>query len=217
MSRVAYLPLLLTPLRGTVRAFPTVVGTMPSADFCRTVRETHISLSRDFATCGSSPEVSTTAFNAQPPDLRLTPWMDMDFAINRSLVRRSRLISGFCSSARAFARRFLQTFRPLRSATLHLHQVGGRLSLPSCRTCSAHGARRKQACALPRPASYAQAVATLSRAGTALISHWRRARRAPWTAAACCRLEPSNAYHGPLHPSGTGVGKTDVFMLVDGL
>ena len=97
------------PLRGTVRAFPTSVSTMPSADFCRTVREIHISLSRDFATYGSSPEVSTTAFSAQPPDLRLTPWMDMDFAIIRSLVRRSRLISGFCSSAHAFARRFLQT------------------------------------------------------------------------------------------------------------
>jgi hypothetical protein len=27
---------------------------------------------------------------------------------------------------------------PWRSATLHLHQVGGRLSLPSCHTCSAH-------------------------------------------------------------------------------
>ena len=97
------------PLRGTVRAFPTSAGTMPSADFCRTVRGTHIPLSREFATYGSSPEVSTTAFSAQPPDLRLTPWMDMDFAIIRSLVRRSRLISGFCSSARAFARRFLQT------------------------------------------------------------------------------------------------------------
>ena len=98
------------PLRGTVRAFPISMGTMPSADFCRMVRKIHISLSRDFATYGSSPEVSTTAFSAQPPDLRLTPWMDMDFAIIRSLVRRSRLISGFCSSARAFARRFLQTF-----------------------------------------------------------------------------------------------------------
>ena len=97
------------PLRGAVRAFPTSAGTMPSADFCRTVGEIHIPLSREFATYSSSPEVSTTAFSAQPPDLRPTSWMDMDFAIKRSLVRRSRLISGFCSSARAFARRFLQT------------------------------------------------------------------------------------------------------------
>ena len=50
-----------------------------------------------------------TAFRAQPPDLQLTPLMDMDLAIRRSLVRRSGLISGFCSSTRAFARRFLQT------------------------------------------------------------------------------------------------------------
>jgi hypothetical protein len=82
---------------------------MPSADFCRPIKEDHSTFSRKFATDGRSPEVSTTAFNAQPPDLRLTPLMDMDFAITRSLVRRSRLISGFCSSARAFARRFLQT------------------------------------------------------------------------------------------------------------
>jgi len=35
--------------------------------------------------------------------------MDMDFTIIRSLVPRSRLLSGFCSSARALARRFLRT------------------------------------------------------------------------------------------------------------
>ena len=119
------------PFRGTVRAFPTFVSTMLYADFRRTVREIHIPLSRDFATCGSSPEVSTAAFSAQPPDLRLTPLMDMDFAITRSLVRRSRLISGFCSSARALlGASFRPIMAPLRSATLHLHQVGGRLALP---------------------------------------------------------------------------------------
>ena len=85
------------------------MGTMLAADFCHTVRSTHASLSPSIVTYDRSPEVSTTAFHAQPPDLRLTPLMDMDFAIIRSLVRRSRLISGFCSSARAFARRFLRT------------------------------------------------------------------------------------------------------------
>jgi hypothetical protein len=59
-----------------------------------------------------------TAFHAQPPDLQLTPLMDMDFAIRRSLVRRSCLLSGFCSSARVFARRFLQT--PFRIGALAL-------------------------------------------------------------------------------------------------
>jgi hypothetical protein len=85
------------------------MGTMLAADSCHTVRSTHASLSHDSVTYGRSPEVSTTAFSTQPPDLRLTPLMDMDFAIIRSLVRRSRLISGFCSSARAFARRFFRT------------------------------------------------------------------------------------------------------------
>ena len=35
--------------------------------------------------------------------------MDMDFAVSRPLVRRLRLISGFCPSTRTFAPRFLQT------------------------------------------------------------------------------------------------------------
>jgi len=85
------------------------MGYMLAADFCHTVRSAHASLSHEIVTYDRSPEVSTTAFRAQPPDLRLTPLMDMDFAITCSLVRRSRLISVFCSSARAFARRFLQT------------------------------------------------------------------------------------------------------------
>jgi hypothetical protein len=85
------------------------MGTLLAADFCHTVKSAHASLSHDSVTYDRSPEVSTTAFRAQPPNLRLTPLMDMDFAIKRSLVRRSRLISGFCSSARALARRFLRT------------------------------------------------------------------------------------------------------------
>jgi hypothetical protein len=35
--------------------------------------------------------------------------MEMGFAKPSPLARRSRLISGFCSSARIFAPRFLQT------------------------------------------------------------------------------------------------------------
>ena len=85
------------------------MGTMLAADFCHMIRSAHASLSHDFVTYDRSPEVSTTAFRAQEPDLQLTPLMDMDFAIIRPLVRRSCLISGFCSSPRAFARRFLRT------------------------------------------------------------------------------------------------------------
>ncbi len=45
----------------------------------------------------------STAFRAQPPNLRLAPLMDMGFAVNCPLAQRSRLISGSCPSARAFA------------------------------------------------------------------------------------------------------------------
>src|SRR5207247_4781986 len=58
---------------------------------------------------GRSPGVSSIAFGAQPPDLRFAPLMDMDFAIRCPLVRRLRLVSGSCPSARTFASRFLQT------------------------------------------------------------------------------------------------------------
>lgn len=50
MSRVAYSPLPLPSLRRTVQAFPTLVGTSPSADFSRPVRMDRSILSRDFAT-----------------------------------------------------------------------------------------------------------------------------------------------------------------------
>src|SRR5260370_14316844 len=53
--------------------------------------------------------VSSTAFHAQPPDLRFAPLMDTDFAVSCPLVRHWRLISGFCSSTRMFALRFFQT------------------------------------------------------------------------------------------------------------
>jgi hypothetical protein len=55
------------------------------------------------------PEVSFTVFHAPPPNLRFAPLMDVDFAVTCQLVRRSRLISGFCPSARVFAPRFFQT------------------------------------------------------------------------------------------------------------
>jgi hypothetical protein len=59
-------------------------------------------------TCRRSPEVSSTAFHAQPPDLPPVRWMDMGFAINCPLARTVALVSGSCSSARAFAPRFFQ-------------------------------------------------------------------------------------------------------------
>ena len=109
-------------------ALPTAWPTTPSADFCpRSEGLSAVSVAA-MATRGRSPGVSSIAFGAQPPDLRFAPLMDMDFATRCPLVRRLRLVSGFCPSARTFASRFLQTpprgDSPCASLTLHLHQVG---------------------------------------------------------------------------------------------
>src|ERR1700730_6822191 len=61
------------------------------------------------ATQDRSPGVSSAAFRAPSPDLRFASLMDMDFAVRCPLVRRSRLISGFCPSTRTFALRFFRT------------------------------------------------------------------------------------------------------------
>jgi len=68
-----------------------------------------ITLSHGFVTYGRSPEVSSTAFSASPPNLRFTSLMDRGFAVTGPLAQRLRLISGSYSSARTFAPRFLQT------------------------------------------------------------------------------------------------------------
>jgi len=93
----------------TVRAFLTRVSTSPFADFCRRIRTSCPTLSHDSVTDGRSPEVSSTAFRAPPPNLRFAPLMDMGFAKPGPLAQRSRLLFGFCPSARTFAPRFLQT------------------------------------------------------------------------------------------------------------
>jgi hypothetical protein len=66
-------------------------------------------LSHESETCSRSPEISSIAFRAQPPNLRFASLIDMGFAIIGPLARRSRLRSGSCTLARAFAPRFLQT------------------------------------------------------------------------------------------------------------
>jgi len=68
------------------------------------------------------------ALQAGAPNLHLRPLMDTDFAISCPLVRPQVPLSGFCTSGRGFAPRFLQT--PPRDDALafllilHLHQVG---------------------------------------------------------------------------------------------
>ena len=89
-------------------ALPTTWPTTPYADFCPAVRLPLDSLSRE-ATQSRSPGVSSIAFCAQSPDLRSACLMDMGFAVRCPLALRSRLVSDFCPSTRAFAPRFLQT------------------------------------------------------------------------------------------------------------
>ena len=118
------------------------MGTMLAADFCHTVRSAHASLSHDFVTYDRSPEVSMTAFRAQSPDLHFAPLMDMDFAITGSLVQRSCLLSGFCPSTRAFARRFLQTpphdGRPCAPLPFTSIRLGEDFHFQAVIQCSAH-------------------------------------------------------------------------------
>jgi hypothetical protein len=85
-------------------------------------------LSRESTTNGRSPEVSSTAFRAQPPDLQSAPFMDMGFAVicpfpQRRLppIRFLSIGSRICSTLLSdpASRR-----RPCASLTLHLHQVG---------------------------------------------------------------------------------------------
>jgi|SRR5215467_890218 len=93
----------------TVWAFLTRVSTTPAADFCCRIRMNYFTLRHDSETCNRSPEISSTAFCAQPPNLRFASLLDMGFAIIGPLARRSRLRFGSCTLARAFAPRFLQT------------------------------------------------------------------------------------------------------------
>src|SRR5213593_1148339 len=87
-------------------------------------------LSHDSVTCRRSPEVSSTAFDTQPPDLPPVLLMDMGFAVNSPLARHRRphiqfLFIGSCLCSTLLSgpasRRVL--FHPCASLSLHLHQV----------------------------------------------------------------------------------------------
>src|SRR5262245_4938338 len=68
--------------------------------------------------------------------------MDMDFAVKGPLVRRLAPLSGFCSSARAFARRFLRTpplgGRPCALLPFTSIRLGEDFHFPAVIQCSAH-------------------------------------------------------------------------------
>jgi len=100
---------------------------MPSADFCCGIKAPCDAFSHDSATHSRSPEVSSTAFRTQSPDLQPVPLIDMDFAIIGSLVRHRMpqirflyIDSCVCSTLLSdpASRR-----RPCASLSLHLHQV----------------------------------------------------------------------------------------------
>src|SRR6202451_3666371 len=87
-------------------------------------------LSHDSVTCRRSPEVSSTAFDAQPQDLPPVSLMDMGFAIICPLARHRRppipflfISSRLCSTLLSgpASRRVL--FHPCASLSLHLHLV----------------------------------------------------------------------------------------------
>ena len=71
----------------TVRAFIRCRTNMPSADFCCGIKAPCDAFSHEFATPSRSPEVSSTAFRTQPPDLQPVPLMDLDFVVICQLVR----------------------------------------------------------------------------------------------------------------------------------
>src|SRR5215831_15445789 len=102
--------------------------TMPSADSRCTVRMDRSILSHDSVTCCGSPEVSSTAFRAQPPIYHQCTWWiwaSRSFArspctvglIIRFLFIGSRLSSTLLSDPAS-------PRRPCASLVLHLHQVG---------------------------------------------------------------------------------------------
>src|SRR6266478_9729446 len=126
----------------TVWAFIAFATTTPAADFCCTVKVNLSTFSPDSVTCNRSPEVSSIAFHAQPPDLPPVPLMDVGFAIICSLARHRRpqiqflfIGSRVCS---ALLSDLSSRFGPCASLTLSSIRLGRGLSPPSYRTCSAH-------------------------------------------------------------------------------
>src|SRR5258708_18438714 len=63
---------------------------MPAADSRPTLRMDRSILSHDAVTCGGSPEVNSTAFDAQPPDLPPVCLVDTGFAVLCQLAPHRR-------------------------------------------------------------------------------------------------------------------------------
>ena len=81
----------------------------PSADFRKVIEVNRFTLSHDSVTCRRSPEVSSTPFDAQPPDLPAVNFMDMSFAVLCPLARHRRPLIRFLFIGSHFAPCFPQT------------------------------------------------------------------------------------------------------------
>src|SRR5947208_17126864 len=111
----------------TVRAFMRCRTNTPSADFCGEIKAPCDAFSHDSVTHSRSPEVSSTAFRTQPPNLQPAPLMDMGFAVICLLARRRMPLIRFlyigsrvCSTLLSDP---LSPKCPCASLSLHLHQV----------------------------------------------------------------------------------------------
>src|SRR6266704_3186670 len=111
----------------TVRAFIRCRTNTPSADFCGEIKAPCDAFSHDSATHSRSPEVSSTAFRAQPPNLQPTPLMDMGFVVICQLARRRMPQIRFLYIGSHVCSTLLSDppspERPCASLSLHLHQV----------------------------------------------------------------------------------------------
>src|ERR1035441_6685991 len=100
---------------------------MPSADFCRPVRIDHSTLRPDSGTNGRPPEVSSTAFRTQPPDLQPVLLKDRGFAVFRPLARHRMPLIRFLYIGSCVCSTLLSDLASRRrrcaSLSLHLHQV----------------------------------------------------------------------------------------------
>src|SRR3954463_13876610 len=96
-------------------ASPTARPTMPSADFCVGVKEPRGPLSLVSETRRRSPEVSSTAFTARPPDLQPRA-LDGRGLRGKSSARPTRAAS-YPVSVRQVAASLHASFRPRLAAT----------------------------------------------------------------------------------------------------
>src|SRR6187401_780371 len=96
-------------------ALPTARPTMPSADFCTGVRKPCGSLSPVTETRRRSPEVSSTAFTAHPPDLQ--PQALDGYGLRDQLSARPTWAASYPVSVRQVAALLHASFRPRLAAT----------------------------------------------------------------------------------------------------